>query len=232
MPSEIPPSEIPPSEIPAAARRVTVAAERLGRWLGGVTERHGPLSWDLTDPVQARAGTPDGTRLWIAVPFPPFPRPLPVIGDADEAAAALVGHVLRDRRVGVLLVRRGGYAAGVFLGPRLVESKVGSSYVQGTTKAGGWSQQRFARRRANQARAAFGDAADVAVRVLLPDVRRLDAVVCGGDRAAVEATLADPRLEPLRGLVTGELLAVPDPRLRVLQETPARFRAVTIRIHP
>ena len=36
-------------------------------------------------------------------------------------------------------------------GATLESSKVDSSYVQGTTKAGGWSQQRYARRRANQA---------------------------------------------------------------------------------
>ena len=40
--------------------------------------------------------------------------------------------------------------------------------MQGTTRAGGWSQKRFARRRENQAHAAFADAADTAARVLLP----------------------------------------------------------------
>ena len=48
-----------------------------------------------------------------------------------------------------------------------IASKVGSGYVQGRTKAGGWSQQRFARRRANQAHALWNDAADVAARILL-----------------------------------------------------------------
>ena len=67
-----------------------------------------------------------------------------------------------------MLVRRGGHAVGVFRGAELLASKVDSSYVQGTTKAGGWSQQRYARRRANQSRAAFADAATTAVRVLLP----------------------------------------------------------------
>ncbi|MGW0243639.1 Vms1/Ankzf1 family peptidyl-tRNA hydrolase, partial [Micromonospora chalcea] len=35
-----------------------------------------------------------------------------------------------------------------------------STAVQGRTAAGGWSQQRFARRRDNQAKAALGDAAE------------------------------------------------------------------------
>jgi hypothetical protein len=197
-------------------RRVSVPPERLARWLEGFAERHGEVS-AVTSPDRVSLTGSDGARAVLDVPFPPLS------GD-------LVAHALADRDVGVLLVRRGGYAAGVFAGSRLVASKVGSSYVQGTTKAGGWSQHRYANRRANQARAAFAAAADAAAGVLLG--RRLDALVRGGDRVAVDAVLADPRLEPLRPLVTGPLLAVPDPRLRVLQQTPEQFRAVSITLDP
>ena len=164
------------------------------------------------------------SEVWLTVPFPPL--------DGAEPATALVAHASRPRRIGVLLVRRGGHACGVFDGAELVDSKVGSSYVQGTTKAGGWSQQRFARRRDNQARAAFGDAADTAFRVLVPAAGTLDALVCGGDRPAVEAVLADPRLKALGPLVRAPWLAVPDPRLKVLKETPPLFTAVAIEIAP
>ena len=75
--------------------------------------------------------------------------------------------------------------------------------MQGGTKAGGWSQQRYARRRANQAGAAFADAADAAARVLLDPARPLDALVPGGDRDAVRAVLADRRLRGLDAAVTG-----------------------------
>ena len=47
-----------------------------------------------------------------------------------------------------------------------MESKVGQRHVQGRTKAGGQSQQRFARRRDNQARAAYEAAAEHAARIL------------------------------------------------------------------
>jgi hypothetical protein len=171
-----------------------------------------------------RAG--DGSRAWIEVPFPPL------LHDPGRPLTSLQVHARRDRRVGVLLVRRGGYAAGVFDGGRLVSSKVGSSYVQGTTRAGGWSQQRFARRRANQAKAAFGEAADIAARILLPESASLVTLFCGGDRSAIETTLADPRLGPLRELAAPRQLAVPDPRLRVLQATPEQFLAVHIAVHP
>lgn len=140
----------------------------------------------------------------------------------------LVAHALLERTVGVLLVRLGGHAAGVFAGGELVASKVGSRPVHGRNAAGGWSQQRFARRREGQVAVALGSAADVAVRVLLD--RPLDAVVVGGDRTAVDAVLADRRLAPLRPLVTGRLLAVPDPRLVVLQGAHELYRQVWIRV--
>jgi hypothetical protein len=195
-------------------REVRVAPERLERWLSGFSERHGETHRvDGSDVVEFIGA--DGARAWIDVPFPPL------TGDLAE-------HVLRERRVGVLLVRRGGHAAGVFDGPRLVASKVGSSYVQGTTKAGGQSQQRFARRRANQASAAFADAADAAARVFAGV--DLDAFVAGGDRDAVRTVLADRRLAHL--VPVGPWLTVKDPRLRVLSAMPEQYRAVRIRLDP
>src|SRR5690606_13198057 len=117
-----------------------------------------------------------------------------------------------------------------FDGTTLVASKVGSRHVQGRTAAGGQSQQRFARRRAKQAREAFEAAADVAARILVPHVPDLDAVVTGGDRAAIDSVLTDRRLAAIRDLVTGPLLNVGDPKLTVLKSTPAQFRAVRIRL--
>lgn len=199
-------------------RRVTVPAQRLEVWLAGFAERHGETATE-SGPSEIALRGADGARAWLAVPFPPL-------------AGVLLDHVLRPRRVGAILARRGGYAVGVFDGADLVASKVGSSYVQGTTKAGGQSQQRFARRRANQARAAFGVAADMAVRIVLPHAATLDAVVTGGDRGGVDAVLADDRLAPLRSLVTRPLIPVPDPRLRVLRALPEQYTAVHVRLDP
>lgn len=206
-------------------RQVSVPAERLARWFGGFAERHGKTEAEA-DAGEVRLIGADGARAGLAVPFPPLPA-----GPAD-ARERLLAHVSRPRTVGVLLVRRRAHAVGVFDGDELVASKVDTSYVQASTKAGGWSQQRYARRRANQAAAAVADAADAAARVLLPHLARLDALVCGGDRAAVDAVLADPRLRALAALRTEPWLAVPDPRLRVLQATPAQFRAIRIRLDP
>jgi hypothetical protein len=199
-------------------RVVSVSRDRLSRWIDGFADRHGPFEPTAT-PTRVTLAAADGSTAAIDVPFPPLD---------GTRVAELLAHVSRERRVGVLLVRRGGYAAGVFLGAALESSKVGSAYVQGGTKAGGWSQQRYARRRANQASAAFAEAADVAARILADEP--LDALVLGGDRAAVRSVLADRRLAHLDALVTAPWLHVKDPKLRVLAATPEQFLAVRITV--
>ncbi len=219
---------------PAGARRVHVGPERLARWLVGFGDRHGDVAVTATaERVHLSGG--DGAQCWIDVPFPPQASGGGGGGGGggeQDPLGALVAHALAYRTVGVVLVRRGGYAAGVFGGTELVASKVGSSYVQGTTKAGGWSQQRYARRRSNQSRDAFAEAADVTARILLPRVHDLDGVIGGGDRAAVTAVLADHRLAPLQARLVPPFLAVPNPRLRVLVDSADQWRAVTIRLWP
>ncbi|MCW2607682.1 MAG: hypothetical protein JWO60_2375, partial [Frankiales bacterium] len=76
----------------------------------------------------------------------------------------------------------------------------------------------------------YATAADNAVRVLGSE--RLDAVVTGGERTAVEAVLEDRRLAHLRPLVVDRLLDVPDPRHKVLEGSPALWRAVAVRLVP
>jgi hypothetical protein len=214
-----------PGSRPAAGggRWVDVSAERLERFLAGFEERHGAVEVVASHDV-VRVTAADGTVAECEVPFPPL------TVDPDALYAGLLAHAVRDRRVGVLLVRRGGHAAGVFDGARLLASKTGSRHVQGRSAAGGWSQQRFARRREGQARAATEAAADTSAAVLLPYAESLEAVVAGGDRGSCDEVLRDPRLAPLVALVVARRLDVPDPRLRVLQATPAAFRAVRVRL--
>src|SRR5437667_12089937 len=141
---------------PAAGggRWVEVPPERLVTWVVTFAQRHGGVVGTTFD----RSATPgesgaavtftvtftgaDGATAECHPPFPPVPSGVPA-GDARAAAEALAAHAAADRTVGVLLVRLGGYAAGVFSGspPRLVDSKTGSRPVHGRSAACGWSQQ-------------------------------------------------------------------------------------------
>ena len=197
--------------------RYELPPDRLERWLQRWASEHGGVVGTDADAVSVTFSAADGATLTCTPPFPPLQ------GD-------LLAHVRRERTVGVLLVRLGGHAAGVFAGRRLVASKVGSRPVHGRHRAGGSSSGRFARRREGQARVALEAAAAVAVRVLAEPARNgeLEAVVLGGDRGALERVLGDRRLEGLRPLVEPRVLAVPDPRLRVLERLPDRFLATLV----
>ncbi|GAA3447390.1 hypothetical protein Pve01_63410 [Planomonospora venezuelensis] len=197
--------------------------ERLGRWIDGFAERHGPIAVTASEEAVRIEGA-DGAVAECLVPFPPL------TAEGGGPLARLTTHARRERRIGVLLVRLGGHAAGIFQGDELVSSKVGSRQVHGRSAAGGWSQRRFARRREKQVDQAHDAAAEVALRILGPHVAGLEAVVLGGDRRAVDALRADRRLAPVFALEAGPFLAVPDPRHAVLAGTPAQFRAVRIRV--
>jgi len=201
-------------------RTVTIPPQRLPAWLAGFRRRHGEVAV-AADDTRVRLTATDGAEAVITVPFPPLPA-------AADPLTALVEHATARRRIGALLVRRSGYAVGVFDGRKLITSKVGSRYVQGRTKAGGWSQQRFARRRDNQAQALYDEVADRANRILLPEAGRLAALATGGDRAGIEAVLDDHRLAPLRPLIMPRVHPVPDPKLAVLREFPDQFGAIEI----
>jgi hypothetical protein len=195
-------------------RWVDVAPERLPRWLANFAARHGSWTADGLTVTGADGAT--------AVLTPP--PGAPPVSDVD----GLIEIAPRARRVGLLLARKGAMAVGVADGTALTSSKVDTHYVQGRTAAGGWSQQRFARRRDNQARAAAADGAATAGRILLPAVRTLRALVTGGDRAAVDAILDARELAPLVALRDERFLDVPEPRHAVLLAAIAQARAVQI----
>ncbi len=148
----------------------------------------------------------DGAIATLTVGFGPIPEP------TLEGALA---HLDVDRRVILLLARKGGYAVGIAEGERLVASKTGSSYVQGKTKAGGWSQQRYARRRENQSTHAAASAGQAAAK-LLGETTIPRWLLTGGDRAAVDAVLASPELARLQLPEPSFVAATEDPRQRVL----------------
>lgn len=198
-------------------------AERIVRWFDNFQSRHGTADLSVRE-GRLVATAPDGVVAEAALPF----------GRAYEGPADVTSLVVAaglQVRWGVLLVRKGGFAVAAGVGDRPEMSKVGQRHVQGRTKAGGQSQQRFARRRDNQARQAYEAAADHAHRVLVGEFGGVDALVCGGDRRAVAVVLADPRLAALGAVHVGPWLIVPDPRRQVLDQAvgDARSLSVTVR---
>ncbi len=192
---------------------VLISSARLPRWVDNFSARHGSSNLSVADEA-LRGDAPDGSTFVARLPFASAYADVPDV-------AVFVESVELPGEWGVLLVRKGGFAVARIQGRSMVEHKIGQRHVQGRTKAGGQSQQRFARRRDNQARQAYEAAADHAARILRPGL-----LIAGGDRPAVDEVLADPRL---RGLVVVEpWLAVPDPRRVVLDRAILDAQAIRV----
>jgi len=219
----------------AAARRIEVDPGRIALWVNGFADRHGELTWAWTGTSMASTGTSlvlsaaDGATA-ILEPFVPGSSSGSSSGSSAASASGgldvLAGWAEPPNRLALVLVRRGGYAVGRGEGPKLVSHKVGTRYVQSRTAAGGWSQQRFARRRKNQADGLVGSVIEHTLRIVLASSS--DALVVGGDKGLVRDVLADARLSSLAELPRRELFDLPDPKLVVLERALRRARAVRI----
>ena len=163
-----------------------------GRGFRGWVERfaasHGEVvQEELDGGLRLRAA--DGALALLQPPWPVDGRP----GRGTDAVSRLASLASQARSLGAVLVRRGGYSVAVVSGGAVQASKTGTRHVQSRTAAGGWSQQRFARRRANQADALVEAVAEHAGRIFAD--HRIEYVAPGGDRTLAELVLAEPVLK-------------------------------------
>lgn len=206
-----------------AERSFDVPMRRLPRWLEGFATRHGP--WQARPFEGSSGGTAgwdvvaeDGSRAHVVPP--------PWLDATPGAALDAIELAGTQPAYGVVLLRRAGYAVGAFEGSALVDRKVSTRHIHGRTAAGGWSQQRYARRRANQADEIVAAAAASADRIL-GSRRGLQFLVTGGDRELLAAVLGrfGPRVS---GLPDGGHVGVGAPDAAVLAGMPDRILAVRI----
>ena len=203
---------------------IEVQSSRLPRWVGSFLDEHaaagGAPTWSTTGEQDVVVTAADGAAARL--------RALdPAGAEQVRSLRTLVGWPTTPDVVAVLLVRRGGYAVGVVEAGRLTRHSCGTRYVQSRTAAGGWSQQRYARRRDNQAAALVDRAVDHLVKQLT-GLGHPGALVVGGDRQLVADALGDRRLTHLSALPRREVYDIGDPRLEVLKETVDRALAVQV----
>ncbi|WP_353647496.1 acVLRF1 family peptidyl-tRNA hydrolase [Nakamurella sp. A5-74] len=205
---------------PGGGRMVDVAPDRLTGWVNRFVAGHAGATEPrvVDDGVLIRAG--DGSTASIEVPYPP----LRLAG--MEPLEAVLAHLEGIGTIGLLLFRAGAHSVGLCKDRTVLASSTDRHYVQGRTAAGGWSQQRYARRRGNQLSAAQQEAASDAARVwstVTPDV-----LLLAGDRKAINGVLEDPRLTRFLDLPTRAIGDVPEPRRSVLDDVAARSLDVTV----
>ncbi|MCZ9880578.1 acVLRF1 family peptidyl-tRNA hydrolase [Arthrobacter sp. B2a2-09] len=222
------PSEKQP---PGAGRTAFIPGPRLIGWVERFAASHGAVQEEPDDGgtlLRAADGTllraADGALALLRAPWPVDGRP----GRGTSTVERLASLASQERRLGIILVRRGGYAVGVVSGGKVTASKSGSRYVQSRSAAGGSSQQRFARRRENQANALTEAVAGYAAGVFAG--HGIEYLVLGGDAALSAAVLEESALKEYAARKRLAFLAVADPNATVLRKAAADACAVRIEV--
>ncbi|WP_091292617.1 acVLRF1 family peptidyl-tRNA hydrolase [Amycolatopsis xylanica] len=212
-------------EVAGGGLAVEVSPDRLDGWFARFARRNSGVTSTEVRPTEVIVRGGNGTTAEVAVPFPP----LSVSGVFEGLRVdALAEHLAVPRTVGLLLVRLGGHSLGLARAGSIVLSRTDRHLVHGRSAAGGWSQQRFARRREGQARQALRAAADDAYEVLVPRLSEMDGLVLGGDRRALDELREDRRLAPLFALAESRVLDIPEPRRTVLDDAAEWVLGVVI----
>lgn len=236
-----------PRPAPGGGRQLELAPHRIPAWINRFAAGHGGLAELRGDHRQLLVGAGDGARAVFDVPYPSLIRgagtraaeSLDTLAGGDGPAAesepveALLDHVAALGELGIILVRAGAHSVGVAHHGTVITSSTDTHYVQGRTAAGGWSQQRYARRRGNQLTAAQAATAGAAERVLFG--RDLSGLVVGGDERGATTVLellaaSGPAGAALTALPRREFWAVPEPRRAVLDEVAAHSLDVTVTV--
>lgn len=193
-----------------ARRTAFVPAARLSAWLSRFTAAHGGqlALEDTDDGVSLRLR--DGAVALLSPPWPDDGRP----GRGANLLDRIESLAAQERRLGIVLVRRGGYAVGVAVGGKLVAHKVGTASAR---SRGGDQAAAIVERAAAEAAKIF---AGTSFEYLAP----------GGDKQLVESVLAAPQLRTVASRPRLAALAVVDPKMAVLEKAAADFCSVRIQI--
>lgn len=201
-------------------REVLVPVARLQRWFDGFVARNGT--------IESITSTDQG--VWVRTERGALARLPDHAAEADNLAE-LIDTVTRGGVAVVVLVRRGGFSVAIAeyagTGHEVLASKTGTRYVQGRTAAGGQSQQRFARRRKNQADGLVEAAIAAARRVLDGYPRAVDLLVTGGDTGLLRAMLEQEPLRAVRAQRTVHV-ATGEPRRAGIDDAVLSARAIRV----
>ncbi|MCC3293271.1 hypothetical protein LJ756_01395 [Arthrobacter sp. zg-Y411] len=189
------------------SRTVYVTAERLAGWV----ERFGAAQGGIGlvpehDGFSLQAAS--GARARLYAPWPADGRP----GRGADDVERLASLAAQARTVGLVLVRRGGYAVGVAREGRLTASKAGSPNA----------------RRANAAEALAATAAEQAGLIFAGT--QPEYVVTGGDRTLADLVAGQRAFSRWAGLPRLRPLDVPDPKAAVLARAARDACSVLVRI--
>ncbi|MDP9934279.1 hypothetical protein J2T11_000603 [Paenarthrobacter nicotinovorans] len=185
--------------LPGGSLTTVVSATRLHGWVERFTASHGTVAQDLDDGgLLLRAA--DGAKALLRAPWPADGRP----GRGSTELERLASLANQERALGVLLVRKGGYALAAASGPTILTTKSGSRFIDARTTA-----EHAARIFANH---------------------RIEYLVTGGDRALVDQVLAQPSLKAVSGRTRLPFLDVQEPKSAALAKAAADACSIRISV--
>ena len=193
-----------------ANRTAFVSAARLPAWLERFGAAHGGRAGieDTDDGVLLAMA--DGATALLSPPWPDDGRP----GHGGDLLERVLSLASQERRLGLVLVRRGGYGVGVAVGGKLLAHKVGTA---------------SARSRGGDAGAAVVErAAQEAARIFAG--HSFEYLATGGDKQLVDSTLATPAMRQFAKMPRLAPLPVVDPKMAVLTQAAGDFCSLRIRI--
>lgn len=174
--------------------------------------------------AETAARSPTGAVLFAAagqawLVSPPFPIAQGFRGPGYQTAR-LRALVMRRYRIAAVLLRLGGWAAGIYDGDALVAARNGGRFVKNRHRKGGQSQRRFERIREKQIDQLFAQLC-IAVERLLAEAGELDWLFLGGDRHTMQAFRKGCHaIEATKIPLSPRFLDVPEPRHETLERLP------------
>lgn len=194
----------------ASSRTALVPAARLTGWVERFTAAHQGLAGTQDTDDGVSLAMRDGATALLSPPWPGDGRP----GRGAGLVERLASLAAQERRLGLVLVRRGGYAVGVSVGGKLVAHKVGTASAR---SRGGDSGAAVAEKAVAEAAKVFAG-------------EGFEYLATGGDAKLLAAVLQAPALKSVAGRPRLVPLPVAEPNMAVLQKAAADFCAVRIRI--
>lgn len=193
-----------------SSRTTLVPAARLTGWVDRFAASHRGLASTTDTDDGVMLAMRDGATALLTPPWPADGRPGRGAGLVERLAALAA----QERRLGIVLVRRGGYGVGVAVAGKLLASKVGTA---SSRSRGGDSGAAVVERAAAEAARIFSGTT-------------FEYLATGGDRQLIESVLAAPALRTVANRPRLAPLAVTDPKMAVLEKAAADFCAVRVQI--
>ena len=113
--------------------------------------------------------------------IPPFPIYIRA-HSLETQIGPLESLLQKEICLGLVIVRLGEYAIGLFSGEQLLESKKGTGLVHSRHKKGGSSQRRFERHREKQIESYFTRICSHTRTLLEPHLKGIDHLLYGGEK--------------------------------------------------